>query len=110
MENNLKTIESECGTMPLGTEIVDIASDPNYIFVKDPGFNSLTLYDLDGNVVNVNSWIECAHYVNGGWSNVLPEIVSGDKLIFFIMSFLGLSYLTIRRIYKTKYNVVNDNN
>ena len=83
--------------MPLGTEIVDIASDPNYIFVKDPGFNSLTLYDLDGNVVNVNSWIECAHYVNGGWDTVNYQNFGGDQVIFFGLVITFSFYIFLRR-------------
>ena len=34
----------------------------------DINFNKLTLFDIEGNVIEVNSWFECAHYVNGGWS------------------------------------------
>ena len=29
---------------------------------------TIRLFDIDGNVINVNSWFECANYVNGGWT------------------------------------------
>ena len=35
-----------------------------------PLFESLTLYNQDGNIINVNSLFECAHYVNGVWSSI----------------------------------------
>ena len=34
-----------------------------------PNFDVVVLFDIEGNIINVNSWIECAHYVSGGWFN-----------------------------------------
>ena len=48
---------------------------------------ALKLYlfiDVENNVIHVNSWIECAQYVNGGWTNSqIIETFPGDKYIFF---------------------------
>jgi hypothetical protein len=30
----------------------------------------------------MNSWFECAHYVNGGWSNAQVLNYQGDKVLF----------------------------
>ena len=48
LENNISEIESQCGIKPIDVEIVEIGSDPNFIFVNDPNFNTLTLYDVEG--------------------------------------------------------------
>ena len=69
MKENLDLIEQICGIKPVDQELIEISSNPNYIFDNDPSFPSLRLFDVDGNIINVNSWIECAHYVNGGWSS-----------------------------------------
>jgi hypothetical protein len=82
MNNNIKNIENNCGLQPLGVEVIDPGNDPSFVFKNDPNFEILTLFDLDGNKVGVNSWTECAHYVNGGWSSVQVVNFQGDKLLF----------------------------
>ena len=37
LENNISEIESQCGIKPIDVEIVEIGSDPNFIFVNDVG-------------------------------------------------------------------------
>ena len=54
---------------------------------NDPNFTTLRLFDVEGNIINVNSWIECAHYVNGGWGLTFQDGISGELL------YLGLRYL-----------------
>ena len=85
-ENNLE-IEENCGQNFNNEQLPDIINDPNFVFNNDPNFATLVLYDLDGNVVNVNSWIECAHYVSGGWSTSLSNF---DGNVFFLISTVGL--------------------
>ena len=92
LENNISEIESQCGIKPIDVEIVEIGSDPNFIFVNDPNFNTLTLYDVEGNIINVNSWTECAHYVNGGWFNSQIINFSGDK--YMSIALLVVSIVT----------------
>lgn len=62
---------SICGEYPSDFVKIDIGSDPNFVFVNDPKFEITNVYDLDGNVASVNSFLECEHYVTGGW-DVIP--------------------------------------
>ena len=94
-----KEIENNCGISPNNQELVEIASDPNFVFENDPSYNAITLFDLEGNVVNVNSWLECAHYVNGGWSNVNTLSIDGNRLIFFGLILSTLLYVVMKKIY-----------
>ena len=69
-EENYLTVQLEdiCGDYPEDFERVDISNNSNYVFVSDPNFTSTKLWDIEGNTVFVNSFIECEHYVTGGWS------------------------------------------
>ena len=60
--------ENICGEYPADFIKEDISSNPNYVFVNDPSFVSTKLWDEFGNTVFVNSFIECEHYVSGGWN------------------------------------------
>tara|TARA_B100000401_G_C52112383_1_gene396441 strand:+ start:74 stop:397 length:324 start_codon:yes stop_codon:yes gene_type:complete len=96
MEDNIVLIENNCGLQPPGQELIEIGSDPNFVFINDPEFNTLRLFDIDGNIINVNSWIECAHYVNGGWLSTYSEGLSGNLYLLAIVTLLTSSYLLIR--------------
>ena len=62
-------------------------------------FQTIVLYDIEGNIINVNSWFECAHYVNGGWSNnIETQLCYGEKF-FFLMSFLVIFTFVLIFIY-----------
>ncbi len=105
MEDNLVVIENNCGLKPLDQELVEISNDPNFVFPNDPEFIALRLFDIDGNIINVNSWIECAHYVNGGWLSTYNEGLSGNLLLLSIVSFTASCYLLIRyfKLNKKRY-------
>ena len=77
----------------------DIASDPNYVFVNDPNFSPVQLFDIDDNTVVVNSFIECEHYVSGGW-DYLPEIKNEE---FFLDLFVVFSICSISLALYRKY-------
>jgi len=70
-----QTVEELCGLEPINFEAIDIASDPNFIFQNDPNYSGVNLYDAENNTVIVNSYLECKHYVDGGW-NFIPNILS----------------------------------
>ena len=89
-------IENSCGIHPAGGTYTDPGNDPNFVFVNDPSFETLVLYDIEGNVINVNSWIECAHYVSGGWSVNPATNLSGDMLFLLIIVGIVISYTTIK--------------
>jgi len=99
MENNLESIESQCGISPEDASFKQVESNPNYIFENDPSFETIVLYDADGNIVNVNSWIECAHYVNGGWSNLPISTVPGDMIIFSVLVMTTIVYIILKKTY-----------
>ena len=85
----IEDFENVCGEAPKDTENLNFqVSDPNFVFENDPNFESLRLFDFDGNVVNVNSWLECANYVNGGWTNNISDFTSYG-FGFRIKSILG---------------------
>ena len=81
-----------------------IASDPNFVFENDPNFEALKLYNSEGDVIFVNSWVECANYVSGGWSN---NIISSnhDELFFYFLSSLLLGYFLIKRYLSKKEKI-----
>ena len=68
MSNNNDTVERLCGEYPEGFEPLNLESNPNFVFTNDPDYEVVNLYDFDENTVSVNSFIECEHYVSGGWS------------------------------------------
>ena len=100
MEIDLNLIEKSCGLNNTGKPFPNIGSNPNFIFENDPLFSTITLYDVDGNVINVNSWVECAHYVNGGWSSVLETGYIGAFVLLQITAVLYLGYGLLRFINK----------
>ena len=91
MEKNLVIIEKSCGIKPVDQELIVVENDPNYVFVNDPNFATLRLYDSEWNIINVNSWIECATYVNGGWSNNL--IINSNSNMYYFFFLLGFTTL-----------------
>ena len=54
-----------CGVETYNSENIEIPE--NTIFPVDINFLPVNLYDIEGNVVTTSSWIECRHYVSGGW-------------------------------------------
>ena len=99
-------IESICGVKPEGIEYFDPGNNPNFVFENDPSFQVLKLYDVDGNVINVNSWFECAHYVTGGWTTNQLLMSSSLKYLSFTL-FLASVALTVLVILK-KRNVLKE--
>ena len=94
----IENFEIICGVSPQNNENLNFqVSDPNFVFENDPLFETIVLYDRDGNIVNVNSWIECAHYVNGGWDTVNYQNFGGDQVIFFGLVITFSFYIFLRR-------------
>ena len=90
LEQNLDKVENSCGVAPEGISYFDPGNDPNFVFVNDPNFIKVTLYDSEGNVAIMNSWFECAHYVNGGWSNAQILNYQGDRIMFLFASLFAV--------------------
>ena len=89
-----------CGESDLKPDFEAIGNNPNFVFENDPNFESIRLFDFDGNIVNVNSWLECANYVNGGWTNNISDFTNGEQILFFFFC-LTISFATfIQRKYR----------
>ena len=95
-------IFSICGPSDIVPGFEEIGNDPNYVFINDPDFSIVQLFDIDGNIINVNSWIECANYVNGGWTNNLKTFINYERNLFFLLSFCLISYGIIRFFYNRR--------
>ena len=99
-----KTLNNEvinfCGEYPENFIEVDILSNPDYVFENDTSFESVQLFDIEGNKVFVNSFQECQHYVSGGW-NYIPNQINENQYhdAFSIFSILAIfvGYLFIRK-------------
>ena len=68
---SLFKIENICGKNIGEYSLENIQNNPNFVFENDPNYETVVLYSSEGTVINVNSWIECANYVEGGWTNSL---------------------------------------
>tara|TARA_B100000401_G_scaffold267659_1_gene182338 strand:- start:302 stop:616 length:315 start_codon:yes stop_codon:yes gene_type:complete len=101
MDTNLEIIEKNCGNQPENQEFYIVGNDPDFIFVNDPNFESLRLFDIEGNIINVNSWFECANYVYGGWS-VNYNSFSGDLFFLTLVGSLMGLYITIKYLGRNK--------
>ena len=101
MEINQKIIE-QCGIKPTDVELIIVGNAPNFVFANDPNFQTVVLYDIEGNVINVNSWLECANYVNGGWVNNLDVFINEERILFFTILLLTTVGIVLKRYYQNK--------
>ena len=84
-----------CGEIPQNFEKIDFSSNPNFVFENDASYQARQLFDEEGNTVFVNSFIECEHYVSGGWgfSPVLSnELFLIDLLTYAVVFLLVVTY------------------
>ena len=92
----MSLVEEVCGSHPEGFKTADILSDPNYVFVNDPNYSARKLFDSEGSTVFVNSFIECEHYVAGGWG-FTPiqnlEITLHNYLFIFVALAIGVRFI-----------------
>ena len=94
-----------CGDYPENYTKLDISNDPNFIFENDPNYETVVLYNSEGNIINVNSWIECANYVEGGWTNGLITSSNSEMYYFlfltgFLLTLLGYKILQKKYVKK----------
>lgn len=97
MEDLIYTICGKDGDISV---LNDIGNNPNYVFTIDPTFKTITLFNDLGSIINVNSWIECANYVNGGWISDNIDLFNGEKKLFFIGTFGVIIYFFIKIYFK----------
>ena len=92
----MSKVEQLCGVFPEGFKKLDISSNPNFVFVNDPNYSSRQLFDAEENKVSVNSFVECEHYVSGGWDFTPIQssaLYFHDILIYFSLFLVGLTLL-----------------
>ena len=82
MDTNIFTI---CGESEIIPDFEKIKSDPSFVFEADPNYFPITLFNESGSAVTVNSWIECANYVNGGWLSAVTNFVNHEKTLFYLL-------------------------
>ena len=95
----MSLVEQICGNYPKGFQKLDISSNPNYVFVNDPDYSTRQLFDSEGNKVFVNSFIECEHYVSGGWgfSPLKNEEIFHQELFLYLIIFgIVVSFLKLK--------------
>ena len=95
-------IVSLCGEYPADFVEIDISSNQNYIFENDIEYDTVQLFDFDSNTVFVNSFIECQHYVKGGWSFIPDVRNEGDYHDFLLgisTTLIFISIFTFRKIF-----------
>ena len=78
-----KDISTICGPNKNNTDLINIGNDPNFIFKPDENYSPIQLFDIEGNTITVNSWLECANYVNGGWSNIILQKNMAEIYLFY---------------------------
>ena len=92
-----------CGDAPIDFQPVDIQSNPNFVFNNDHSFNSIQLFDVEGNSVFVNSFLECQHYVSGGWDYIPFQRHESDYHTFlFYFSLFAIVFTYIYTKSRTK--------
>lgn len=83
-------IKKICGDKIGNFDLENIGNDPNFVFTNDPNFETLVLYGPDNKIINVNSWIECANYVNGGWSSSILQNTNYEKYYFYFIALFSI--------------------
>jgi hypothetical protein len=99
---SLFKVENICGKN-IGENILEnIQNNPNFVFENDPNYETVVLYNSEGTVINVNSWIECANYVEGGWTNSL--ISNSNSELYYFLFLIGFTFsLFIYKLIQKKY-------
>jgi len=82
-----------CGEYPENYQNIVIDNNPNFVFENDPKYEGVRLFDGEQNTVIVNSFLECEHYVFGGWNfypgkNEITYLNYLNVAIFVILIFV----------------------
>ena len=98
----MSLVNEVCGATPEGY-IKANPSGNDFIFKNDPNFKQINLYDFFGNGATVNSFTECAYYVEGGWhpfkTTIFDLAMQAFTTLLVILSFyLIYKFKPYRRI------------
>lgn len=102
MDKHYSEIEKICGEKPDNVEIIDVGNNPNFVFKNDINFEAINLYDIENNVISVNSWFECYHYVSGGWYNNIQSVSRLEEFFSYLLIFLSLGIISIYQLINIK--------
>ena len=83
-------IEQICGPFPSGFVKPTLENNPNFVFNNDVNYEAVNVFDQDGNTATVNSFVECEHYVSGGW-DVIPKVLAESQVYDFLSIFTLLA-------------------
>ena len=97
-----KRTETICGESSIIPDFEEIGNNPNFVFNPDPKFEPITLFNEHGHPVLVNTWLESANYVNGGWTNYFSDFFNGEIIYFSLVSASFLIYLIRKRIFNSE--------
>ena len=93
----MSKVDDLCGEIPENYIKEEVVNDSNFVFNPDPNYEPVLLYDIENNSVVVNSYVECEHYVSGGW-NFEPlknsEQIFQNSLFIVVTALLIITYLT----------------
>lgn len=99
-----ENIISFCGDYPPDYKPITLPLVDGFVFDNDPDFEPVLLFDYDKNVVTVNSFVECEHYVNGGWDYIpndkLPEPFFHNALMVFSLVGVAVIYFLFNSKFK----------
>ena len=82
-----------CGEIPQNFEKIDFSSNPNFVFENDESYPAKQLFDQEGNTVFVNSFIECDHYVSGGWG--FSPVISNELFLIDFLTYTVVFLLVV---------------
>lgn len=99
MDTNIVKI---CGSSEITPDFESIASNPNFIFETDENFTTVVLYNSEGSVINVNSWLECANYVNGGWFSTISDLINYEQRLFYSLLFIAGTFFLFELAKKSR--------
>lgn len=109
LDSSKEVIVQFCGEYPADFENKNILSDPNFVFENDLSYESIKLFDIDGNAVFVNSFLECQHYVKGGWDYIPSqrnESFYYNSLFLFSIVSVVLGFIFIKKYFR--WGTLND--
>lgn len=83
-----------CGEYPEVYKEINITNSPDFVFENDPDYSPISLFDSEGNTVIVNSFVECEHYVGGGWNYdlIAKEFLNYTNLSLILLIILGIHF------------------
>ena len=98
---DINLIKKICGVIPENF-IKVVPGDSSYVFMDDPNFTAINLYDFFGRAATVNSFTECFYYVELGFEPVKTTIFDIAFSIISVSLFIFVVWFTLRKKYLLK--------